>query len=101
MYRPSVTLTAQKNQLGYNVNWSGTGFSVGEVVYAKLVGFTAQGPLAVGILTAADASGNFSGATEFNCRVLSPSPNVVVQIFDAKSNEVIATSNPLAFDRSP
>ena len=29
--------------------WSGTGFLVGEVVYAKLVGFTAQAPLAVGI----------------------------------------------------
>jgi hypothetical protein len=99
---PGLTVTARRNQSGYDVSYMGTGFPAKanvELALAGLAGF-ATTQLAVGAPAVADDNGNITGGFSFTCTSPFPSPNAALQVEDPSSLDVIV-STPVSFDCTP
>lgn len=98
----SITLSAnpQPNEIGYDVDYAGSGFPNGATLQLVLTGLTGHPlPLPVTVATA-DSNGNFDGVFSFDCSNPSPSPNAVLQAEDPPSHYVVA-STPIVFQCTP
>jgi hypothetical protein len=91
---PQLTVAPQPNQTGYDVSYQGTGFPNVLTLEVRVVGWSNNATIAVGV-TSPDANGNISGGFSFNCTNPSPSPNAVVEVFDISNNIVVASAPAL------
>lgn len=101
-YGKSTTLSAtpHPNELGYDVDYAGSGFPAGATVQLVLSGLTGRTvPLAVTDATA-DSKGSFAGSFSFLCSSPSPSLGAVLQAEDPPSHYVVASTS-IAFSCTP
>jgi hypothetical protein len=90
--RPQLNLSLSRNQLGYDISYSGTGFQPGQTIYMCLNGLPGRAAiLATGVFSNVGGGGTITGDVRQTCRG-NLSGIATLQASDASCKAVIATA---------